>query len=74
MMPTCLVTRLGSISFRKPLGDILELDDVLYIYGLTQSLLSISCIIDVMSPFLGSIYLQVEMTFWVCVNLIRRVI
>jgi hypothetical protein len=36
---TCLVT----ISFCMPLGDVLELNDVLYVPGLNKNLLSVSC-------------------------------
>jgi hypothetical protein len=34
---------LGSISFEMPLGDILELDFVLFVLDITNSLLSVSC-------------------------------
>jgi hypothetical protein len=34
------VTRMGSVSFCMPSGDVLELDDVLYVLGLTKNLLS----------------------------------
>ena len=37
------IIRLGCISFCMPLGEILELDDVLYVSGSTKSLLSVSC-------------------------------
>lgn len=36
-----LVTRMGSISFWIPLGDVLELHDVLFVHGLTNNLLSV---------------------------------
>jgi hypothetical protein len=40
----CAIIKLGSISFCIPLGDVLELDDGLYVPSLTKCLLSVSCI------------------------------
>ena len=40
------VTRMGSVSFIMPLGDVLELDDVLYVHGLTKNLLLVLAIMD----------------------------
>jgi hypothetical protein len=39
------VTRVGSVSFHMPSSGILELNDVLYVPSLTNSLLSGSCMI-----------------------------
>ena len=36
-----LMTRVGSISFHLPSSDFIELDDVLYVLGLTNNRLSI---------------------------------
>ena len=35
------ITRIGFVSFRRPAGDVLELDDVPLVSGLTKNLLSI---------------------------------
>jgi hypothetical protein len=43
---TYLVTKMGFVSFYMPLGDVLELDDVLYVLGLTKNLLSVSAMTD----------------------------
>jgi hypothetical protein len=43
---TYLVIGMGSISFCMPSSDVLELDDVLYVPGLTKNLLSISAMTD----------------------------
>jgi hypothetical protein len=37
---------MGSVSFLMPLGDVLELDDVLYVHGLTKNLLLVLAIMD----------------------------
>jgi len=37
------VTIVSFISFHMPLGHVLELNDVLYVLGLTKNLFSISC-------------------------------
>jgi hypothetical protein len=37
----------GSISFQMPLGDVLELSDVLFVPSLKKNLLLVSCMIDV---------------------------
>jgi hypothetical protein len=44
---TSPVTGMGSISFRMPSSDVLELDDVLYVSSLTRNILSISTMIDI---------------------------
>jgi hypothetical protein len=46
MMPHILVIGMGFVSFCMPSGDVLELNDVLYVLGLTKNLLSISAMID----------------------------
>jgi hypothetical protein len=43
---TCPMIGTGFVSFLMPSGDVLELDDVLYVLGLMKSLLSVSCMID----------------------------
>lgn len=43
---TYLVTRVCLVSFCIPLGDVLELDDTLYVLGLTKKLCSMSAMID----------------------------
>jgi hypothetical protein len=40
------VTGLGSISFRMPPREVLELHEVLYVLGMTKNLLSVSCLTD----------------------------
>ena len=40
------ITRMESVSFYMPLGDVIEVNDVLYVLGLTKNLLSISAMID----------------------------
>ena len=37
---------LNSISFQRPLGDVLELNFVLYVLDLTKSLLSVPCLTE----------------------------
>jgi hypothetical protein len=39
--------RVGSIYFEMPLGDVIELSDILFVYGFINNILSISCMTDV---------------------------
>ena len=41
-----LMTKVGSISFHLPSSDFIELDDVLYVLGLTNNHISISTMIN----------------------------
>jgi hypothetical protein len=41
-----LVIGMGSISFRRLAGEVLELNKVLYVLGLTKNLLLVSCLIE----------------------------
>jgi hypothetical protein len=40
------ITKMSFLSFRMPSGNVLELNDVLSIPGLTKNLVSVSCMID----------------------------
>lgn len=43
------VTRMSSMSFCMPSGDVLDIDDILYVLGLMENLLSVSTMIDLRS-------------------------
>jgi hypothetical protein len=44
---TYLARGVGSISFHMPLGDVLELSDIIFVLCLRKNLLSVSCMRDV---------------------------
>jgi hypothetical protein len=63
------VTRMGSVSFSMPSGDVLDIDDVLYVLGLMKNLLSVSTMIDLRSVSeltikLSEIAARILVEFW----------
>ena len=63
------MTRMGSLTFNMPLGDVLELDGVLYVLGLMKNLLLVSTMIDLRSVSeltiqLSEIAARILVEFW----------
>jgi hypothetical protein len=63
------VTRMGSVSFCMPSGDVLDIDDVLYVLGLMKNLISVSTMIDLRSVSeltikLSEIAARILVEFW----------
>jgi hypothetical protein len=63
------VTRMGSMSFCMPSGDVLDIDDVLYVLVLMKNLISVSTMIDLRSMSeltikLSEIAARILVEFW----------
>ena len=63
------VTRMGSVSFCMPSGDVLDIDDVLYVLGLMKNLISVSTMIDLrfvseLTIKLSEIATRILVEFW----------
>jgi len=60
---------MGSVSFCMPSGDVLDIDDVLYVLGLMKNLISVSTMIDLRSVSeltikLSEIATRILVEFW----------
>ena len=63
------MTRMGSVSFCMSSGDVIDIDDVLYVLGLMKNLISVSTMIDLRSVpeltiKLSEIATRILVEFW----------